>query len=148
VLGEVASQLADGFYEALFLGAPVDVALAEARRRVDRNVPGQKDWALPVLYMGEPVALVPSRRAPAVTFEAYSPSPTDPGTAQQVRVLRAREKIALTNLEAMAAQETRARAQGTVPPFLGGQLEEQRAALEKIQVELESLGATPRPRER
>jgi hypothetical protein len=55
-----AAKLTEFFYPSVLDGAPLDVAISEARRRLELEFPGQAPWASTVLFTGwPPAAFVP-----------------------------------------------------------------------------------------
>ena len=41
----------EGFYRSLFVGQPLEVAVTDARQRIDRLIPGSREWGQVVLYL-------------------------------------------------------------------------------------------------
>jgi hypothetical protein len=79
VRGEISDAAArlftDRFYAALATSAPVIRAVDDARRALDREMPGQREWGLFTLYhRAGDLAVEPRRPAPAATPVATSPA--------------------------------------------------------------------------
>ena len=51
-----AAKLTEVFYPIVLEGLPMDLAIGEARRRLEREFPGQAPWATTVLFTGWPAA--------------------------------------------------------------------------------------------
>ena len=47
-------SFSDGLYSSLLLGLPLEIAMTEARQRVDLDQPGGKEWGMPVCYLQAP----------------------------------------------------------------------------------------------
>jgi hypothetical protein len=68
-----AAGLAEMFYGRLLEGAPVDAALTESRRGLDRQFPGERAWTSAVLLTGWPPPAVPQPE-PATDTGATPPA--------------------------------------------------------------------------
>lgn len=60
-----AAALIESFYPAIMSGLPLDIALTEARRFLDRRFPGERAWASAILLTGWPPPALASQQEPA-----------------------------------------------------------------------------------
>jgi len=70
ITDEAAIELFRAFYEGLALGAPVDAAVAEARKAVSSAVDNTVEWGAPALFVGSPDGLVFSPPGEFLSVEA------------------------------------------------------------------------------
>ena len=70
ITDEAAIELFRAFYEGLALGAPVDAAVAEARKAVNSAVDNSVEWGAPALFVGSPDGLVFSPPGEYLSVEA------------------------------------------------------------------------------
>jgi hypothetical protein len=102
-----AAWLTEAFYPPLVEGVPLDLAVSEARRRLELHFPGQAPWASTVLFTGwpparyEPPALevVP----PGVSFDGPSVDAA-PSTASTDELVRLMHETNLARLQTLPHQ--------------------------------------------
>ncbi|HEU4539375.1 MAG TPA: hypothetical protein VFS00_34890, partial [Polyangiaceae bacterium] len=94
--GDAAGAFLTGLYRAVAEGRSLMSAFTEARRCVDRELPGNREWALPVLY---------AQRAAGLGARAQKPSHVlSPGRGPEshlVRIAQARLEMHRRNAEAL-----------------------------------------------
>jgi CHAT domain len=121
-----AAWLTEAFYPPLVEGMPLDLAVSEARRRLELHFPGQVPWASTVLFTGWPPArFAPPAQAvdPAnVSFDGPSvePAPQAASAADLVRLMHQTNLARLQTLPhqewaPIAAQVTTATSPGAAP---------------------------------
>jgi formylglycine-generating enzyme required for sulfatase activity len=102
---DAAVELARVFYAELAAGAPVDLALTEARLDLSGRYPQRLDWAIPVLFLraetGALFELAPLASRTNLSREAGAPSPmphkpTPHETIVELKTLRRLWHLALT----------------------------------------------------
>jgi CHAT domain-containing protein len=123
-----AGAFAAGLYRALAEGRPLATAFTEARQRVDREAPGNRQWVLPVLYLQRPAALGGRAKGPVRGF-ASAPDVAD----RSARLVQARVEVHQRNVEALRQALAKFEG-GERPAHLVAQLEEaERSAEEAAQ---------------
>jgi hypothetical protein len=102
-----AAWLTEAFYPPLVDGMPLDLAVSEARRRLELHFPGQAPWASTVLFTGWPPARfeppVPSADPSGVSFDGPSVEPALP-TASAADLARLMHQTNLARLQALPHQ--------------------------------------------
>jgi len=100
-----------GLYQAILAGKPLDAAVTQGRREIDQQVPGSREWGLPVFYMQTPdgTFLASSETASTKPFVSTTPpgeepSLSDPELRRQWKLLQSKLAIARGNLEALERQ--------------------------------------------
>lgn len=63
--GDGAGAFVTGLYRALAEGRSLPTAFTAARQRVDRELPGNREWSLPVMYLQRPEGLGARTHPPA-----------------------------------------------------------------------------------
>jgi hypothetical protein len=94
--GAAAEAFVTGLYRALGEGRSLTSAFTEARRRVDRELPGNREWALPVLY-AQRAASLGSRARKSGQAPATGRGPE----SHRVRLAQLRLELHRRNVEAL-----------------------------------------------
>lgn len=91
-----AGAFVTGLYRALAEGRSLPTAFTAARQRVDRELPGNREWSLPLMYLQRPEGLGARTHAPA-RFVASGPGAENRG----VRLAQMRLEMHRRNAEAL-----------------------------------------------
>jgi hypothetical protein len=103
-----AAWLTEAFYAPLIDGLPIDLAVAEARRRLELHFPGQAPWASTVLFTGWPPARCEPVEATTVDPGSVSfdvPPIAPPSAASGADLVRLMHETNIARLAALAHQE-------------------------------------------
>ncbi len=106
--GAGAGAFVAGLYRALAEGRELAPAFTEARQRVDRDSPGNREWVLPVLYAQRATG-IGARARPARGFSAALDARDRPS-----RLAQARAEMHRRNVEAL--RQALAKADAPEPP--------------------------------
>lgn len=138
ILVEEATEVARIVYQKIYSGLALDLAIGEARRAIDRTLPGKAEWALPVLATGAPGP-----------FELYVPDVGDselisfaipePTVPPAIHVLQMRRQMAEINIKALMKGSEG----GAIHPNIQRMIDEEQSALALIDGELASLRGRP-----
>jgi hypothetical protein len=116
--GQGAGAFAAGLYRALAAGRSVATAFTEARQRVDREQPGNREWVLPVLYLQHAASLGPRAPGPSRGLGTELEAESRP-----LRLAHLRLEMHRRNVEVLRQAVADAEA-GNPPPHLAEQLDE------------------------
>ncbi|HEU4404763.1 MAG TPA: hypothetical protein VFS43_05675 [Polyangiaceae bacterium] len=124
--GDAAGAFVNGLYRAIAEGRSLRGAFTEARRRVDRELPGNREWALPVLYAQRAAGLgARAQKSAQVLATGLGPE------SYRVRLAQARLEMHRRNAEALR------RALDEAKPERPGHLVEQAREADRLAREAE-----------
>lgn len=147
IQGEMTSDtcitLAEHLYQSLLKGQPLEAALTEGRRSIDRSNPGGRQWGLPVCYSramdGVMLSVSGDRDIPVVqsVLDTATPAGVRPGLERQWKLVAAHLEVHDRNLKVLRRQEHALG--GAVNTLLKTQIEETSSRIAELQAELTSL---------
>lgn len=144
VSSAACTALARGFYSALVQGAPLEVAVTQARQMVDRTLPGSREWGLAQLYMRSPEGLRidPSASTPdeSTTDGPRRPTRGETATPQDRRLWRLQQMLRIQK-ENRDALTRRAASYGkNVPSYIQKQIDDIEKRIAELEEEIAGLG--------
>jgi len=153
VLGFTCRALAQGLYEGLTGGQPLEAAMTLGRQMIDRRYPGTREWGLPVFYLnapdGELLREIPAAQTTDALAlpagDALTPSfavtlPTTAATPQysrDQRRLHSLIELEQRNLESLLAQQSTLG--DATPEVILSQIHDTNAQLKQLTDQLTSL---------
>jgi hypothetical protein len=112
VTAQVCACFAEGLYRAILDYHPIEAAVTLARRALDLEHPGGREWGSPVFYLTAPEGVVLRKRQPSAAsasldqFEVQGPKQSlDPGSQREWQRLQSLLAVHRRNLEALERQE-------------------------------------------
>lgn len=123
-------SFAEGFYQAVLTGQPLETAMTEGRKMINYDDPGGREWGLPVLYLtianGKLFSLLDkktSSTSEASIVDDLSSAPEDPKLQREWEYYRMLLRIKQENLAAIQEQTSTFSAANEIPLTLKTQID-------------------------
>jgi hypothetical protein len=141
---------AEGIYNGILMGQPLERAVAKGRQSVDKQNPGSREWGLPIFYMPMSSSLflvkpleTSLEKETKYISEAPETVPLDPVSQRELEKLNRQLKLLYANLNALEAAK-KSSYKGNVKKSIASQISEVQKIQQELKVRLDEITSARR----